>query len=83
MTTYLSGTALVQLDHAQAELERHLVTGVDGRCASCRELEPCGARVQLHAVFAQYGRLPKRTAGVTRAGLRRSGSADTGSWFGG
>ena len=36
------------------QLERHLVTGVDGRCAACGGVEPCRARVRLEAMFAQY-----------------------------
>ncbi len=68
---YLAEAALEQLDKAQAELEKHLVTRPDGRCATCGEMEPCRPRVRMHAVFALYGRLPKRTPGVTRVGLRR------------
>jgi hypothetical protein len=71
VTTYLSGAALNQLQEAQAELEQHLVSGADGRCICCRELEPCASRQRVHALFTQYGRLPRRTAGMTKAGLRR------------
>jgi hypothetical protein len=78
-TTYLGQVAREQLDRAQAELEQHLVTGLDGQCVACGELEPCGARVRLAAVFARYHRLPRRRPGVTRAGLRRS--ATTSDWF--
>jgi hypothetical protein len=71
MTAYLSRTALDRLEQAQVELERHLVTGPDGRCSGCQQTEPCAARAQAQAVFAQYGRLPERRPGVTRVGLRR------------
>ncbi len=36
--TYLAKTAIQQLDEAQAELERHLVTGPDGRCVERHDL---------------------------------------------
>jgi hypothetical protein len=54
-----------QLEAAQAELERHLVTGLDGRCRSCGDLEPCRERGRLEAVFALYNELPRRRPGVT------------------
>jgi len=71
MGTYLSAAALEQIDQAQAELEWHLVTRPDGRCTTCGGVEPCRARVRLEAVFALYGRLPRRRPGVTRVALRR------------
>jgi len=81
MTTYLGTAAREQLDQAQAELERHLVAGPDGRCLACREIEPCAERARTSAVFARYERLPRRQPGATKVGLRRAGTADR-SWFG-
>jgi hypothetical protein len=78
--TYLAHGAVQQLDEAQAELERHLVTRPDGRCTGCGGVEPCRERVRLGAVFALYGRLPKRRPGVTQAGRRRA-VAESRSWF--
>jgi hypothetical protein len=60
MTIYLGAPILERLDQAQVELERHLVTRPDGRCAACGQLEPCAERGHLHEVFAQYGKLPTR-----------------------
>jgi hypothetical protein len=77
MSGYLSRSALEELAKAQAELERHLVTGSDGRCRGCGGVEPCRARERLEAVFALYGRLPRRRPGATKAGLRRPESTDT------
>ena len=76
MGTYLAQAALDELAKAQAELERHLVTGPDGRCRDCGGVEPCRARVRLEAVFALYGRLPRRRPGATRVGLRRMEAAN-------
>jgi hypothetical protein len=83
MSGYLSRSALEQLARAQAELERHLVTGPDGRCLGCRQTEPCRARERLEAVFALYGRLPHRRPGVTRVGVRAMERGGRRSWFGG
>jgi hypothetical protein len=79
--TYLALAVMDQLDAAQAELERHVVTGLDGRCAGCRELEPCPERGRLEAVFARYGRLPVRRPGVTGVGVRSVESPRARSWF--
>lgn len=72
MTTYVSDAVLTQ---AQEELERHLVAGHDGRCLTCRELEPCAKRIVLYTLFNGVHRLPRREPG--RAGInlthRRSG----------
>ncbi len=80
MGTYLSTAALDQLDQAQAELEQHLRTGPDGRCLGCLEVEPCTERARLEAVFALYGRLPRRRPGVTRVD-ERTRATDRRSWF--
>jgi hypothetical protein len=37
MSVYLSHRALASLAQAQAELERHLVTGPNGLCLGCRD----------------------------------------------
>jgi hypothetical protein len=81
MSVYLCHSALEQLAQAQAELERHLVTGPDGLCLGCGRREPCGARVRLQAVFSLYGRLPKRRPGATKVGTRRIEAKDARSWF--
>jgi len=81
MTVYLSRIAVDQLEQAQAELERHLVIGPDGRCRSCRELEPCRSRTEIEALFAHYGQLPRRRPGVTQVGTRRLQATDRRSWF--
>ncbi len=81
MGTYFGATAVDQLVQAQAEPERHLVNGPDGRCIGCGGVEPCRARVRLEAVFALYGRLPKRRPGVTMVGMRRTDRPDKRSWF--
>jgi hypothetical protein len=62
---YRAIAVMDQLEAAQAELERHLVTGLDGRCRSCGDLEPCRERGRLEAVFALYNELPRRRPGVT------------------
>lgn len=64
-TTYLTQAAMEQVDHAQVELERHLVTGATGRCVTCRQPEPCSGRTTAEATFARYGRLPHRRPGMT------------------
>jgi hypothetical protein len=64
-TTYLAAAALEQLHHAQAELDRHLATGLEGRCRTCQQAEPCPAPLTANATFAKYGRLPRRQPGLT------------------
>jgi hypothetical protein len=82
MGAYLAAAALDQLAQAQAELERHLVTGPDGRCLGCGRFEPCAIRDRLEALFMQYGRLPKRRPGITKVGTRHV-EATGRSWFDG
>lgn len=82
MATYLGAVALDALEEAQVELERHLVTQADGRCETCEEMEPCRARVRLQAVFALYGRLPRRRPGVTRVGAWSGAQRGEWAWFG-
>jgi hypothetical protein len=76
-TTYLTQAAMEQVDHAQAELERHLVTGIDGRCVTCQQTEPCSGRASAGATFARYGRLPRRRPGMTTV----NPTASTWTWF--
>jgi hypothetical protein len=66
-TTYLAGSALDKLDGAQAEIDAHLNTRL-GFCATCGELTPCVARREASAVFARYGRLPRRRPGLALRG---------------
>ena len=81
MSVYLARSAVDCLNEAQAELEHHLVTRRDGRCATCGGVEPCAARERLEAVFARYRCLPRRRPGVTRVGQRRLEGTDCGTWF--
>lgn len=57
MGTYLVNSRREQL---QDELERHLVTSQNGRCAGCGEPEPCRRRNELSETFFAYGVLPRR-----------------------
>jgi|SRR5947209_17498225 len=80
VSTYLSASVRVELDQAQAELERHIVTGMDGRCVTCGEAEPCSGRVGATRRLLRYGRLPQRRPGL--AGVRANRSTGMGgSWF--
>jgi hypothetical protein len=63
MTTYLSMVVLEQLDRAQSELERHLVSTAGGYCRTCGEEEPCRGRLAASQTLARFGRLPRRTPG--------------------
>jgi hypothetical protein len=62
-TTYLSGVALEQLARAQAVIDEYIVS-----CTICGTNRPCGERQQAEAVFARYGRLPRRRPRLTRPG---------------
>ena len=81
MTAYVSRTVLRQLDVAQSALNEHLASGPDGRCVSCREVEPCASRMRWLAVFARYGRLPQRRPGLTKAGLRQLATGERHRWL--
>jgi hypothetical protein len=71
-TTYLSTTALQQLEAAQAAVDEHLRMNVAGRCLRRGEPSPCPVLPSANATFARYGRLPRRRPGVTvRDFLRR------------
>jgi hypothetical protein len=69
MSTYLSIALADRLTAAQGEVDRHIVTGRDGRCRSCGEIEPCLARRVAAAMLAQYGRLPHRRPGLASSRL--------------
>ncbi len=81
MGTYLAAAVIHELDQAQATLEQHIVTGPDGRCRGCAELEPCGTRAHVQALFVQYGRLPRRRPGATGMDLRHAEATGNRSWF--
>jgi hypothetical protein len=68
---YLAASAVEALEQAQAELYEHLLADAGGRCTSCGEREPCSRRNALNATILDYGQLPKRRPGRTKAGLRR------------
>jgi hypothetical protein len=63
VTTYLSAVALAQLDRAQQELNRHLISTPGGYCRTCGEEEPCRGRLAASQTFASLGRLPRRSPG--------------------
>jgi hypothetical protein len=69
-TTYLSRALVRQLDEAQREIDRHVIRGRDGRCPACGETEPCSRRQVASAVFARYGRLPRRHPGLATSQTR-------------
>jgi hypothetical protein len=69
-TTYLARNALDRLRAAQAVVDWHAASGVDGRCLRCGQPEPCRSRIAASAVFARYGRLPRRRPGLASRALR-------------
>jgi len=64
VSTYLSSDVVVRLAEAQRDVDRHVVTGRDGRCRACGEMEPCTSRLSAAALFARYGLLPVRRPGL-------------------
>ena len=72
---------LERLDQAQAVVDRHIASGLDGRCLACGQEEPCPARAHASATFAEYGRLPRRTPGLTGSGTKRVPGGDGFGWF--
>jgi hypothetical protein len=84
VATYLAEHVRQQL---QEELERHLVTGLDGRCTACGNPEPCRRRYELSAAFFACGVLPKRRtrpslpATVSTTTGWRGTASDTWSWW--
>ena len=59
-TTYIGQAAADRLAAAQAVIDRHLVS-----CDACGSNRPCSERFEADKVFAGYGRLPRRTPGLT------------------
>jgi hypothetical protein len=64
-TTYLSSGALERLDQAQAVMDRHGKSTAAGHCLACGQQEPCVARRTAESTFTRYGRLPRRTPGLS------------------
>lgn len=71
-TTYLAQSAEDQLAKAQDVIDQHLVA-----CAVCGTHKPCTARTEAEGVFGRYGRLPRRTPGLTR----REGQRPSFMWL--
>jgi hypothetical protein len=69
--TYLSTAALDQLGQAQTVIDMHLTFSRGGWCGLCKEADPCARRLQAEELFARYGRLPRRTPGLTFADASR------------
>jgi hypothetical protein len=71
---YVSSQVRDRLAAAQATIEGHLTA-----CPSCAIVGPCQERVEAERLFLRYGRLPRRTPGMT-SGPGRAEVAFT--WFG-
>ena len=71
-TTYLAASVWVAIERAQAEIDRHAASGVDGRCLGCGESEPCPSRAGAHAVLARSNSLPLRRPGLASRGVTRN-----------
>jgi hypothetical protein len=82
-TTYVSSAVRSELDDAQAELERHIVTEPSGRCTTCGSEEPCRGRIDATRRLLHYGRLPRRKPGMARPPIPASASSAHSalSWF--
>lgn len=76
--TYLAGAVLEQLAEAQVVIDMHLTFSRAGRCWLCDETEPCSRRIEAQQLFVHYGRLPRRTPGLTFADASRWSST---GWF--
>jgi len=76
--TYLSAAVLDQLGQAQTVIDVHLTSSRSGRCGLRQQPEPCQQRVEAERLFARYGRLPRRTPGLTFADASRW---PDGGWF--
>jgi hypothetical protein len=70
--TYYASTALEELERAQGELDAHIRSSAGGRCLTCGEEVPCGAREAAIKKFARYNCLPRRRPGLAR--VRPAGS---------
>ncbi|MBO0870445.1 MAG: hypothetical protein J2P15_17965 [Micromonosporaceae bacterium] len=75
MAAYLPAEARKLLDEAQQQINRHAAVGPDGRCPTCRGEAPCQPRLAASAVFARYGRLPRRQTGLASSGPAPPGGA--------
>jgi hypothetical protein len=73
VSTYVAATGLAQLDHAQAVIDRHLIS-----CLVCGTNRPCRERRDAEAVFMRTGRLPRRTPGLAGGSTM---TPATFSWF--
>jgi hypothetical protein len=62
-TTYLSRAAWEQLDAAQAIVDQHAASRINGVCPICRIPDPCPARASAAERISRYGLLPKRRGG--------------------
>ncbi|GLI03957.1 hypothetical protein [Phytohabitans aurantiacus] len=59
----------VQTVAAQLALDEHITLTATGRCRTCDVPGPCAWWEAAMAAFAQTGRLPRRTHGLTRPEL--------------
>jgi hypothetical protein len=71
-----------QIEQAQAVLERHAVSSVDGLCVACGVLGPCASQQRAARVFARALRLPRRVPGLTQPHLIGARRAAGPGWFG-
>jgi hypothetical protein len=69
MTLTYPRRILAELAAAQAEIDRHVAAGRDGRCLACGHTHPCRALDLAHSTFARYRRLPARRPGHASRGL--------------
>lgn len=64
MTTAVRGEVSAQAlrgpNAALAVISKHLVSDASGRCAACREYEPCPQRNLAYAALLGTGVLPRR-----------------------
>lgn len=58
-----------RVDRAQAEVDRHVAAGLDGRCLGCGAEHPCAGLGLAEAELGGYGRLPRRRPGLASRGL--------------
>lgn len=57
---YLSQAAMDMLAAAQRVIDEHISS-----CDRCGTNQPCYDRIEAEQVFAHYGKLPRRTPGLT------------------
>ncbi|MER7277523.1 hypothetical protein ABT369_24080 [Dactylosporangium sp. NPDC000244] len=65
------------IDHAQADLDRHVVSRADGLCVACGVPGPCEVNERAARLFRSSLKLPQRRADVSRPelfGARRVGA---------